>query len=99
VSSAVGKGKIHILSQAVQLILGDFDMRYTNRRVFTRGGAFFMVRTQYFDIFTLKPQKNHFWYMVKSQWQIIYEHNCTMHRTTTLKFGWLFHLTKYLKHA
>jgi len=60
VSSAVGKGKIHILSQAVQPILSDFDMRYTNRRVFTRGGAFFMVRTQYFDIFTLKPQKKTF---------------------------------------
>ena len=74
-------------------------MRYTNRRVFTQGSAFW-GRTQYFDIVTLKTPKTPFLrtYNGKPMGNT-YSHNCMMHRDTMLKFGELFDLAKYLEHT
>ena len=59
----------------------DFDMRYTNRRVFTQGSAFCGKNTVFsvFHIYILKNQKNHFGvHIMESLWQIRDSHERTV---------------------
>jgi len=84
-------------AQAVEPI---FDTRYTNRRVFTQGSAFWGLEHRIFTSSPSKLPKTPFWgtYNGKPMGNT-YSHNCMMHRDTTLKFGTLFYLAKYLEHT
>jgi len=69
-----------------------------------QGSAFFWgVRKQYFHIFALKaqtPKKTILGTYNGKPTGNTYSHNCIMmHKDTTLKFGWLYNLSKYLEHT
>ena len=76
----------------------DFDMRYTSRRVFTQGSAFWGLK-QYFHIFTLKIKKTFLRTYNGKPMANFYSHNCMMHRYTMLKFDAMFDVAKYLGHT
>jgi len=75
-------------------------MRYTNRRVFTQGSAFWGSEHNIFTSSPLKPPKTQFLgtYNGKPMGNT-YLHNCMIYRDTMLKFGTLFDLAKYLQHT
>jgi len=75
----------------------DFDMRYTKRRVFTQGSAFWGSEH---STLTSSPPKPHLFGTHNGKPMAnTYSHNCMMHRAMMLKFGRLFDLAKHLEHT